>query len=503
MVRTMTRTTTTEATEAMKRNIAEIGRGTETGIGAGTAIGTGVVIGVGAGSVGGTRKVGEEKEDPDLEAVRPIAGVDPEVVKGAQDGRVVAGAGIVVIGMTVEQVKATGHFPLPGQPTKAPFSSSNTAAGSPMGHNSYMPTELPPSAKLPPRPPSSHTSQAPMAPQISASVARQARRLYVGNIPYGCTEAPLTEFFNATMGQLNLTTAPGAPVIAAQINLEKNYAFIEFRSPEEATAAMAFDGIPFQGQSLKIRRPKDYQPLPGTSTAPPPIHVPGVVSTNVPDSPNKIFIGGLPVYLNDEQVMELLKSFGELRAFNLVKDNATGMSKGFAFCEYVDPNLTDIVCQGLNGMELGDKKLIVQRASVGANKAAPGAPGAATVPGLPVGLPANLLAGAAANIEPTSVLLLLNMVTAEELVNDEEYQGQDDILDDISDECGKFGTIRNITIPRPVPDPEAPGVGKIFVQFATIDQCTVALRALAGRKFADRTVVTAYYPESKYAVGEF
>lgn len=26
---------------------------------------------------------------------------------------------------------------------------------------------------------------------------------------------------------------------------------------------MAFDGIVLQGQSLKIRRPKDYQPIPG------------------------------------------------------------------------------------------------------------------------------------------------------------------------------------------------------------------------------------------------
>ena len=26
---------------------------------------------------------------------------------------------------------------------------------------------------------------------------------------------------------------------------------------------MAFDGIIFQGQSLKIRRPKDYAPIPG------------------------------------------------------------------------------------------------------------------------------------------------------------------------------------------------------------------------------------------------
>jgi len=43
-------------------------------------------------------------------------------------------------------------------------------------------------------------------------------------------------------------------------------------------------------------------------------------------------------------VKELLSAFGELRAFNLVKDSATGLSKGYAFCEYVDIGITDVVC---------------------------------------------------------------------------------------------------------------------------------------------------------------
>lgn len=43
------------------------------------------------------------------------------------------------------------------------------------------------------------------------------------------------------------------------------------------------------------------------------------------------------------QVKELLTSFGPLKAFNLVKDSATGLSKGYAFCEYVDVTITDQV----------------------------------------------------------------------------------------------------------------------------------------------------------------
>ena len=39
----------------------------------------------------------------------------------------------------------------------------------------------------------------------------------------------MIEFFNAKMQEAKLNTAPGNPVIAAQINLEQNFAFIEVR----------------------------------------------------------------------------------------------------------------------------------------------------------------------------------------------------------------------------------------------------------------------------------
>lgn len=80
---------------------------------------------------------------------------------------------------------------------------------------------------------------------------------------------------------------------------------------------MAFDGIHFKGQSLKIRRPHDYQPMPGmidgTSSIPSGNNqtglMNGVISTVVQDSPHKIFIGGLSNYLNVDQVSYLKEYF--------------------------------------------------------------------------------------------------------------------------------------------------------------------------------------------------
>ncbi|CAF0971396.1 unnamed protein product [Rotaria sordida] len=327
-------------------------------------------------------------------------------------------------------------------------------------------------------------------PVLGSHVVHQSRRLYVGNIPFGVSENAMMEFFNQQMHLTGLSQTEGNPVIAVQINLDKNFAFLEFRSIDETTAAMAFDGIVFQGQSLKIRRPRDYQPMPGGGDLPN-SNVPGLVSTVVADSPFKVFIGGLPNYLNDDQVKELLMSFGPLKAFNLVKDAATGLSKGYAFCEYVDASVTEAAIQGLNGMQLGDKKLIVQLASVGA-KNMPGMPGAIGVqlPGV------NLLAPSVT----TEVLCLLNMVTEDELRDDEEYE---DIMEDVREECGKYGFVKSLEIPRPIQGVDVPGVGKIFVEFTSISECQKAQQALTGRKFANRVVVTSYYEPDRYHRREF
>ncbi|CAF0838135.1 unnamed protein product [Rotaria sordida] len=184
-------------------------------------------------------------------------------------------------------------------------------------------------------------------------------------------------------------------------------------------------------------------------------------------------------------------SFGPLKAFNLVKDGATGLSKGYAFCEYGDPNVTDASIQGLNGMQLGDKKLIVQLASVGA-KNMPGVPGMIGVqlPGM------NLLAATVS----TEVLCLLNMVTEEELRDDEEFE---DIMEDVREECSKYGFVKSLEIPRPIQGVDVPGVGKIFVEFTSISECQKAQQALTGRKFANRVVVTSYYEPDRYHRREF
>lgn len=106
-------------------------------------------------------------------------------------------------------------------------------------------------------------------------------------------------------------------------------------------------------------------------------------------------------------------------------------------------------------MQLGDKKLIVQRASVGAKSGPLAQPGAAMAAPVQIQVPGFQVAGLGA---PTEVLCLMNMVTAEELVDEEEYE---DILDDIKEECSKYGIVKSIEIPRPIEGVDVPGLGKV------------------------------------------
>ena len=114
---------------------------------------------------------------------------------------------------------------------------------------------------------------------------------------------------------------------------------------------------------VRVRRPSDYRPeqVPhNPNCLPLNLNSVGVVSTTVVDGPNKVFFGGIPPTLQDEEVKELLATFGPLKSFHLARDPGSVTSKGFGFCEYMDPSITPLACSGLNGLEIGDKVITVK-----------------------------------------------------------------------------------------------------------------------------------------------
>ncbi|PSS36460.1 Splicing factor U2af large subunit B like [Actinidia chinensis var. chinensis] len=302
---------------------------------------------------------------------------------------------------------------------------------------------------------------------MTQQATRHARRVYVGGLPPTANEQSVATFFSHVMSAIGGNTAgPGDAVVNVYINHEKKFAFVEMRSVEEASNAMALDGIIFEGAPVKVRRPSDYNPSLAATLGPsqpnPNLNLGAVGltpgSAGGLEGPDRIFVGGLPYYFTEAQIRELLESFGPLRGFDLVKDRETGNSKGYAFCVYQDLSVTDIACAALNGIKMGDKTLTVRRANQGTTQPKPEQENVLLHAQQQVALQRLML-------QPptlaTKVLCLTQVVNVDELKDDEDYE---DIVEDMRTECGKFGTLVNVVIPRPNPNSEpTPGVGKVSV----------------------------------------
>ncbi|XP_045624422.1 poly(U)-binding-splicing factor PUF60 isoform X3 [Procambarus clarkii] len=92
----------------------------------------------------------------------------------------------------------------------------------------------------------------------------------------------------------------------------------------------------------------------------------------------------------------------------------------------------------------------------------------------------------------STVVILRNMVGAEEV--DELLQ------DEITEECGRFGTVRHVIIyqERQSDEEDAEVLVKIFVEFSSPHESTAAQDALNGRYFGGRLVKAELYDQNMY-----
>ena len=86
---------------------------------------------------------------------------------------------------------------------------------------------------------------------------------------------------------------------------------------------------------------------------------------NKQDDTIRLYMGGIPAYLKDDDVKKLVAAFGPIKYFNLVKDSATEMqSKGYCFFEYEDNKYVERSLNQLNGLAIADKRLKVSKVSI-------------------------------------------------------------------------------------------------------------------------------------------
>ena len=73
----------------------------------------------------------------------------------------------------------------------------------------------------------------------------------------------------------------------------------------------------------------------------------------------KLYVGGLPYSVTDEQLMELFEAHGTVESAKVITDRYTDRSRGFGFVEMSTAEEAEAAIQALNGSELGGRKLTV------------------------------------------------------------------------------------------------------------------------------------------------
>ncbi len=68
-------------------------------------------------------------------------------------------------------------------------------------------------------------------------------------------QVDLRQYINELMVSTGGCASSGFPIASCKIYPDKSYAFLEFRSVEEASNCMAFDGVAFRDSYLRVGGP--------------------------------------------------------------------------------------------------------------------------------------------------------------------------------------------------------------------------------------------------------
>jgi len=75
-----------------------------------------------------------------------------------------------------------------------------------------------------------------------------------------------------------------------------------------------------------------------------------------------LYVGNLSYRLTEDALRQVFEEFGQVTSCTIIKDKATGQSKGFGFLEMPEQSEAEAAIKGLNGRDIEGRKLNVNEA---------------------------------------------------------------------------------------------------------------------------------------------
>ncbi|XP_044744628.1 RNA-binding protein 34 [Coccinella septempunctata] len=152
-----------------------------------------------------------------------------------------------------------------------------------------------------------------------------ARTIFVGNVPLTTTKIKFKKFFSK-YGKVesvrfrsppikNINASKKVAVIKGEYHPERSSwtAYVKFQTEEDAKKALEANGEVYNDHHLRVSVCK---------------------SDEKHDESKAIFLGNLPLNIEDDQLWQTFGCCGKIESVRIVRDSNTGIGKGFAFVNF-------------------------------------------------------------------------------------------------------------------------------------------------------------------------
>ncbi|KAL3824460.1 hypothetical protein ACJIZ3_020489 [Penstemon smallii] len=175
---------------------------------------------------------------------------------------------------------------------------------------------------------------------IKHDSSSSAGKLFVGGIAWETSEESFSRYFRKygeiTDSVIMMDKISGRP---------RGFGFVTFADPEVADKVLQEDHV-IDGRAVEIKRtvPRENMQARGVSKT------------------KKIFVGGLPMSLNEYDLTEYFSSYGNVVDHQIMLDHDTGRSRGFGFVTFESEDTVEKILSSGRLHEIGGKQVEIKRA---------------------------------------------------------------------------------------------------------------------------------------------
>ncbi|XP_025419852.1 RNA-binding protein 34 [Sipha flava] len=198
-------------------------------------------------------------------------------------------------------------------------------------------------------------------PDIKSStdyIEKESRTVFVGNVPVNIKMTLIKKLFKQfgevettrlrSVAVNNLEVPKRVSIMKGDFHPQRNTAnvYVRFKTVEEAQRALVLNATTFEGHTIRVDM---------------------ALNSGHKQNKNKgIFIGNLPYNIQEDEIWEFFNDCGIISAVRLVRDNATGVSKGFGYVDFETKESVELALQ-LDGKKIQNRGIRIKRIDVKPN----------------------------------------------------------------------------------------------------------------------------------------